>query len=216
MEKFLFQPVNPFIITQNFGDNRVCKYPDGRLVMKTNEASCPVGSRSLYPPGGHTGIDLLARRWQPVYASQDGFVEEIQTEEARGLGIGVITHKKYYTLETNSYEHQKYRNWHFIALNVHKEDKVKTVRTGDLLGYADSTGYSTADHNHFELKPVAQNPDGTWYNILQNNGTYGAINPLTYMRDMFALDYKNKLQRILEQLAIILDRLSDYFRRQQI
>lgn len=55
------------------------------------------------------------------------------------------------------------------------------ISNGDLIGYADNTGASTGDHLHFALKPCAKGEDwGTFYNVLQNNGYGGAIDPTPY------------------------------------
>ncbi len=208
--KFLHQPIKPFTVFQKFGEDMVCiNNKDSKdLIQKKTSETCPAGYRSIYPPIGHTGIDCPAYRWQPVYSSCDGFVEEICTEEARGLGVGVVTDKKYPCSETQKDEFFKVRYWHFIAIDV---DKGQKVRTGTLLGYADSTGYSTGDHLHYELKPVAQNSRGLWYNVLQNNGGYGSINPEPYMTDSFALDI-NLIVKMLENISLMLSKLSDMVR----
>jgi murein DD-endopeptidase MepM/ murein hydrolase activator NlpD len=206
---FLYQPLNPFIVFQKFGENAACSNPDKTgVVSQLPDGTCPAGKVKLYPlfgVQGHTGIDCIAKKWQPVYASADGFVEELQTEEARGLGVGIITDQKYFCTETGKEEYFKYRNWHFISMDVEKGDKVKI---GDFLGYADSTGYSSGDHLHFELKPVAQNSNGVWYNILQSNGYFGSVDPIPYMFDHLALKY-SLLKQLAELYARLLDLLAD-------
>lgn len=217
MSQFLYQPVKPWFINQKFGENLLCfrRLGNGTIEYKSKktEEVCPIGYTSIYSQmKGHNGLDLLAARWQPVYASQDGFVEEVSTEVERGLGVGVITDKKYPCIETGRDEYFKYRNWHFIALNIHEGDH---VRTGDLLGYADSTGYSSGDHLHFELKPVLKEGD-KWFNILQNNFYFGAVNPEPYLYPQFAVavrDIASLLLKIREQLALLADLLADLFRR---
>ena len=217
MSEFLYQPVKPWFINQKFGENLLCFRigASGKMeyLPKKTEDSCPVGYTSIYSQmKGHNGLDLRAIRWQPVYASQDGFVEEVSTEVERGLGVGVITNKKYFCIETGKEEHFKYRNWHFISLNVHQGDK---VRVGDLLGFADSTGYSSGDHLHFELKPVLKEGD-KWFNILQNNGFFGAVNPEPYLYPQFAVavrDIASLLLKIREQLALLAELIADLLRR---
>src|SRR3990167_11093922 len=138
IEKFLYQPVSPFRVNQYFGEDRACiSITDGKTVIsKDTNASCPVGYKSLYTQTkGHNGLDLQANRWQPVYAAHDGIVNEVQTETARGLGIGIVTDKKYFCKESGKEEHFKTRYWHFIALDVYLGEKIKV---GDFIGYADS------------------------------------------------------------------------------
>lgn len=217
-EKFLYQPVSPFYINQGFGEDRACisNIDNKTVISKETNQTCPPDYRSLYAAtNGHNGLDLRAVRWQPVYAAHDGIVTEIQTEEARGLGIGVVSLEKRFFEETNSKEFYKTRYWHFIALNVHRGDKVKT---GDLLGYADSTGYSSGDHLHFELKPVTildyENGVPVYNNTLQNNTHLGAINPFPYMENASALQVAGIIRQIAELAARIGDYIADKLRGQ--
>lgn len=216
MEKFLYQPVTPFRIAQYFGEDRACvSTTDGKTVIsKETEAKCPVGYTSLYTQTkGHNGLDIPAKRWQPVYAAHDGIVAEVQTEIERGLGVGIVSNEKRFFSETGKKENYKSRYWHFIALDVHLKDEVKT---GDLIGYADSTGYSTGDHLHFELKPVVilewENGLPIYNNVVQNNGFLGAVNPLPYMEMESALAVAGVVRSIKEFTARLADYLADKLR----
>ena len=219
VEKFLYRPTKDFYITQLFGEDKVCILNSNNktLVYKEDFNKCPTGYRSLYSQmKGHNGIDVRTPRWLPMYALQNGWVPEVCTEEARGLGVGIVTNDQYYCEEINKETYFKYRMWHFIALNVHEGDKVKT---GQLVGWADSTGYSTGDHLHLEIKPVEISYDNSgkaWVrNALQNNGYFGAIDPLPYMEPIFVLqvrDWNTLLRRIKEQVARIADSISDLSR----
>ena len=217
IEKFLWQPVTPFFITQHFGEDRACvQIKDGKTVVsKETQATCPEGYKSLYAStNGHNGLDLRARRWQEVYAAHDGVVNEVQTEAARGLGVGIVTNKKYFCVESGKPEYFKTRYWHFISLDTHVGDKVKT---GDLIGYADSTGFSTGDHLHFELKPVSidmyENGVPVTSNVLQNNTHLGSINPLTYMEMESALAIAGIVRQLAELSARLAVFIADKLRR---
>lgn len=185
--KFLKQPVYPFHVNQTFGDNLPCVKIENKplnkrkIVTGKDNLTCPVGYEKLYPriglPEGHNGADLRATHGQPVYSSCEGYVEEVQTEEARGLGLGIITQKKYYCNELKTETQFKIRYWHLLKFVVKKGDIVKQ---GDLIGYADNTGYSSGDHLHWEVKPVEVR-NGFVYNLLQDNGFYGAVDPVQYL-----------------------------------
>jgi len=205
--RFLYQPVSPWVITQRFGEKGACIHPVTRKVIRSNNGVCPAPYRSVYPPAGHTGLDLRAKRWQPIYAAAGGIVFEVSTEPERGLGIGIVTQEKYWCRETQSSVRMKHRYWHLIALDVAYGEVIKR---GQFIGYADSTGYSTADHLHFELKPVALNAEQTFYNLLQNNGSYGAINPEPYLNNNFALTGAPHGTR--ERIALLADKVADFFR----
>lgn len=214
--KFLFQPVSPFYVNQGFGEDRLCisNADNKTLVGKDTNASCPVGYRRVYEAtNGHNGLDLMAKRWQPVYACHDGIVNEVQTEVERGLGIGIVSDKKYFCQDTNKAESWKTRYWHFISMDVYLGDKVKV---GDFIGYADSTGRSTGDHVHLELKPVniIANENGVpiCTNVLQNNTHLGAVNPLPYMEMIPALKFAGLIRQVQELSARIADFIADRLR----
>jgi murein DD-endopeptidase MepM/ murein hydrolase activator NlpD len=74
------------------------------------------------------------------------------------------------------------------------------VETGDLLGYADNTGFSTANHLHFALKPCAKGEAwGTWMNTELGNGYYGCIDPMPY----FDKNYPITIELMKKQITIL-------------
>ena len=177
----IFQPIRPFHINQKFGENLACVSTDGknRVVTKTG-ATCPAGFKSLYGAKGHGGLDLRAYHGQEVYASHDGTVYQIDTDPKSGLdvrleGDGIRT----------IYEH----------LMGYQVKVGQAVKTGDLIGWADNTGYSSGDHLHFEYHELVK---GGWVRK----------DPLSVMEPTFALVIK--LQKDLigylkELLAKLLD-----------
>jgi len=195
--KFLSQPLKTQYISQRFGENKACyTIINGRpiTITKTQESQCPAGYKSVYSNMlGHNGLDILANHGENVYNSVDGNVIEICTEEARGLGIGVLTDKKYFCTETGKEEYFKVRYWHLMSIDVQIGEYVKK---GQTIGKADNTGYSSGDHLHYELKPVSYDStikitDLNLKNILQENGYCGAVNPLPYI--MTVNDIKKEL-----------------------
>lgn len=186
--KFLQQPLKNQYISQRFGENKACyTIINGKpiTISKSHEAQCPVGYQSVYSNMlGHNGLDILANHGQEVYNSVDGNVVEICTEEARGLGIGILTDKKYFCNETGKEEYFKVRYWHLMSIDVKIGDYVYNRQT---IGKADNTGFSSGDHLHYEIKPVIFDESKTVIddldlkNVLQDNGYYGAIDPLPYI-----------------------------------
>lgn len=109
----------------------------------------------------HKGIDIGAKRGEPIYAADDGIVIVSATTAYGGYGgTIVIRHKKgdltYYTL----YAHQS----QLVA------KRRKSVKKGDLIGYVGTTGSSTDPHLHFELR-------------MGRNGRRNAIDPLPHIKD---------------------------------
>ena len=171
-------PVTPFIINQHFGADNACYNPTTKEVITRTTPTCVAPFVSLYAASGmkgHNGVDLWASHGLPLYASLEGFVEEVEADTNRGLGLGIISNKKY---EVAGGEYNiKMRYWHLKAFNVVKGQEVKA---GDLIGWCDNTGFSSGDHLHLEMKPVEKNSSGKWYNILQNNGYYGSVDCLPH------------------------------------
>lgn len=183
----LFYPVKTYFVGQMFGEDKACYDPITKKVIARTDLTCPAGFVSLYQNfgmKGHTGEDLMASDGQSVYCSQDGIVEEVETETARGLGLGIITDEKYDLGEYGEH-YVKTRYWHLKGFTVNKGDQVKV---GQIIGYADNTGFSAGDHLHFECKPIERNADGTYYNVYQSNGYYGAISPEPYWNKYYSQD----------------------------
>ncbi len=137
---------------------------------------------------GHSGIDFYAQHGTPIYSSHDGFAS-YQVDGSGGHGVVVITDKEYESVDgVSSYWKTIY--WHMC--NPLAEPQYKSpiadktgfipVKKGDVLGYANNTGQSTGSHLHYALKPVLKGENwGTWYNMEQNNGYYGAVDALPYL-----------------------------------
>lgn len=205
MEKYFYRSVKPWVLTQKFGEDKACYALDPKKVpqylYKENDAVCPVGYRSTYSNmKGHNGLDLVAYRWQPVYAAREGIVVEVSTEVERGLGV-VVEH---------DFGKRRFRTkyWHFIGSVVHRGDK---VMTGQLLGYADSTGYSTGDHLHFEIKEIDKNGNIMNY----DNGFFGAIDPEPLMYSDYAVEINN-LRLLIEKLTLQVESLVDWLRARRV
>jgi murein DD-endopeptidase MepM/ murein hydrolase activator NlpD len=91
----------------------------------------------------HTGMDFTAKVGTPVYATGDGYIEDL---EQSGWGYGkciVINHGYGY----------KTRYAHLSAFKVKKGQKIKR---GALIGLVGSTGKSTGPHLHYEVEKGGQ------------------------------------------------------------
>lgn len=88
----------------------------------------------------HTGVDLSAPHGTPIYAAGDGVVERAQWVS----GYGRYVELKH----VNGYE-TGYGHMTRIANGI--EPGVR-VRQGQIIGYVGSTGVSTGNHLHYEIK----------------------------------------------------------------
>ncbi len=112
--------------------------------------------------GHHTGNDIPAPRGTPVYAAKDGIVTEVAKKEDRVYGYCVsISHGGGYS---TFYAHFKSRA-------VVKEGE--KVSKGQVIGYVGSTGWSTGNHLHFELRINGVRKDAlSLYPNLESKFTY--------------------------------------------
>jgi murein DD-endopeptidase MepM/ murein hydrolase activator NlpD len=179
MPKFIYQPLKPFVVTQLFGESKACvDLKTGKKVISCNGLRPPKGYKSLYL-NGHKGVDMRAKHGQPVYSASDGVVEFIDTQPKSGLDVRVVF----------EHEGKKYRCIYEHLLGYQKKIGDR-VFIGDLIGWADNTGYSSGDHLHFQFE--------VW------NKSWKAIDPMPFMYPTYALDIAplyNRLKELMAQLA---------------
>lgn len=86
----------------------------------------------------HNGIDIPAPHGTPIYATADGFVGRAQRLGGYGLYVEVEHGNNIQT-----------RYGHMSSFIVTAGQRVKK---GDILGYVGSTGRSTGNHLHYEVR----------------------------------------------------------------
>ena len=102
-----------------------------------------------HQPGNHTGIDIPAPRNTPIYAAKSGVV----TTSVLGSGVNwsygnfvVVSHSDG---TSTLYAHMNSRN----------VTRGQTVRQGDVVGYVGTTGRSSGNHLHFEIRVNGERKD---------------------------------------------------------
>ena len=226
----LFFPVRPFRVFQKFGESLACtpndSTPGNRLpIVGKIGGVCPPGFRELYPVlgfKGHTGQDLYAPDGAILRAPHDGIINELNTEVERGLGIGLVTKDKR-DLGQYGVHFVKTRQWHLKVILVKIGQEVKC---GEPIGLADSTGLSSASHDHFEVKPIDFNNPATdpasghynvftssYYNTFQNNGFFGSCDPAPYWNGIYSEDYKSLFQDIPAMLMKLALGIQNYLKK---
>lgn len=130
---------------------------------------------------GHNGWDITYADGTEVFASHDG-TATFSEDSRKGLGV-TITTKGYKTIY-----------WHLKSA-THPLNSTWQVKRGDLIGYGDSTGFSTGPHLHWGIKLLDENG-----NVLnRGNGYDGAVDlaqfELTWWNNMTDVEVR-KLYRL--------------------
>lgn len=191
--KFLHRPLKQFIVNQKFGQNNACvDNATSRNVITCDGNNPPAGYRSLYGSVGHLGVDLAAYHGMEVYCILDGVVDSIDTELRSGLDMRIVS----------EYGGKKYRHIyeHLMGYQPKIGDR---VRVGQLVGWANNSGWSSGDHLHLQFEE--------W-----DGDTWIPIDPLPYMSDKFAKDIlytEDKIRYLKEQIAALAERIADFLRR---
>lgn len=192
-DKLFHWPVSPVIIGQKFGQNLACITLDGtNKIITCDGLNPPPGYRSLYGPAGHLALDLNVVHGQEVYNAQKGMVSFIDTKEKSGLDVRV-------TSVINGVEYKCIYE-HLMGYQAKVGD---IIETGQLVGWADNTGYSAGDHLHFQIE-------------MNVNNKWVPVDPLPLMSNLFAKDVlymNNKLKYLSEQLAVLLDSITSWLRK---
>ncbi len=190
MKPELFYPVRPFHVNQPFGANIPCVAHFGTsqqtIINGADNSTCPDGYTKLYASfgmSGHNGTDLQAGE-QNIFAAHDGVVIEQQLVASRGLGLGIISNQTL-DLGTHGTHYLKVRYWHLKSFNV---SVGQAVKAGDIIGVSDNTGYSSADHVHFEGVPMDKDAGGHFLPSFSSNGYGGAIDIEPFFNGKFAQD----------------------------
>ena len=137
------EPVNKKVVV---GTKKVTKYGAAAYIGGSGQFIWPVpGYRncSRWYSSGHKGVDICASAGTPIYASAGGTVTKAGYNKAgAGTGYGysiIISHGSGYTTVYA----------HCLSLAVHSGQSVKQ---GQLIGYVGSTGRSSGNHCHFEIR----------------------------------------------------------------
>jgi len=125
-------------------------------------------SKRLYAAGFHNGIDVSSSYGEPIRAAKDGTILAIGNCGKYAYGKWIMV--KHENGLTTLYGHMS---------NYGAYKTGNSVKTGDIIGYEGSTGYSTGPHLHFGVYATETvEIQKTWYGMLP----LGAhIDPMKYL-----------------------------------
>ncbi len=120
----------------------------------------------------HNGIDWAAPKGTPVYAVHDGNIQFITENENYGTGYGK---------NIRLYFDEEGYTWDCVYGHLDRyEGLPRAVKAGEIIGYVDSTGFSTGNHLHFGIRRAK---NGAIENY--NNGVFGYFDPAPYFGKEF-------------------------------
>lgn len=111
----------------------------------------------------HTGMDISAPAGKPIVASADGVIGSVKTSDSGYGNHVIINHGK--ASNGKSYQTLYAHMTRYIVRTG------QTVKRGQVIGYVGSTGASTGNHLHFEVR--IKSAGGSAYNH---------TNPASYVR----------------------------------
>ncbi len=151
-------------------------YDTGNLIMTSINFTWPVPGHSrisspygyrIHPIYGyrkmHKGIDIPAPAGRAIVASAAGVVSAVKTSSSGYGNHVIINHGK--ATNGNSYQTLYAHMTRYIV------KKGQSVKKGQVIGYVGSTGASTGNHLHFEVR-IQQN----------SKGSYNHTNPSNYVK----------------------------------
>lgn len=109
----------------------------------------------LIPSGRHDGIDYAAKRGAPIVAPDDGQVKRLYKDAKPDVG-GYGNFVRLWTSAGKQGLFFDHVLGHLLSVVVQEGQQVKR---GDLLGFVDSTGYSTGDHLHWGVRYYEITPE---------------------------------------------------------
>ena len=191
----IYRPIKSNYQTQSFGENKACARvtASGRLarpvfIVNKRGGVCTNGYGDFYKligMDGHNGDDFGSYKKEGVYhaANFEG-VAKYDDDVEGGLGVDVVS--RFPILRCTEpacgeIHYIKLRTWHHHSRIVANG---ATVKPGDLIALANSTGASSGHHVHTAPKWCDENGKG----IHTNNGFYGAFTPDPYFKNVFILD----------------------------
>ncbi len=118
---------------------------------------------------GHNGLDWAAPLGTPLLAVHDGEIQFLTEGTDYGSGYGK---------NLRLYFDEEDYTWDCIYGHLQGyQGNPRKVKAGEVIGYVDSTGFSTGNHLHFGIRKIK---NGIIENY--NNGYFGYIDPMPFFR----------------------------------
>lgn len=156
------------------------------------------GNKKMYEQFGmigHNGLDFSFKKGTPIVAPCKLWINRVANSD-RGYGFHIWTETETKELNGDSVKLEICFG-HFDKIIA---EPYQWYEEGDILGYGDSTGFSTGHHLHFGIRPLIRLSSGDFKQMFIDNGYIGYIDPEPFLpKIIFDLgeleeqDNKNKL-----------------------
>lgn len=213
----IYRPVKTNRITQHFGENNACARVDDngnaiipyQIVTKSG-TTCPSGYKGLYEllgMKGHAGIDFDAKRREPIYfdIDIDGIEWEAQPIYSESGGYGVLIRSKQpipldkapempgASLNLVKRQYDALGGVHLMRYYGHLDEAThlksrQSVKFGDFVGLAGTTGASSGVHVHRHLVVCGPNVQNPFFYLDGDSDYKGRIDESEWLKEDFARD----------------------------
>lgn len=184
MYRFRTTPLEKMRLTQPFGVD----YTGGGIPLGDGK----YGGYKDLGLAGHNGWDVSAITGTQILAVADGNVSAL-TDGGYGVNARLITQVDLNTKLEVVYGH------------LREITKTGEVAAGDIIGYSNNTGFSTAPHLHFGTRPLVRRPGTDIFDVKDYaNGFFGYVDPAQfYPLTVFDLpvDKKYGMKRFVSEIA---------------
>lgn len=121
---------------------------------------------------GHNGLDFPYKKRTPIVAPYNMSIAKAEKHDREGYGLYVRGFTTSQNIDGNTV---------FLDIVLGHLDEVvvdtgQNVKQGDLLGYGNSTGLSTANHLHLGIRIYINNQLQNY-----NNGYFGYVDPMPFL-----------------------------------
>lgn len=181
MKARFYYPVKPYQITQKWGISRPEVYSQFGFTQHNGEDVALGADKLVRAPFDGT---VVRKGYQPL---------------GGGIFVGIISEPMVFN---DGIEARVLLDaLHMEAIHV---PEGQIVRTGDVLGIADNTGFSTGPHTHLQFRRVQW--DGAVITFVDKNQANDSFDPTPYWTGIYAADYGSLVssyQTLLQKLQTI-------------